>query len=160
MRSCNHMTSSLRRQGMRLTPQRLSVAHVLADDPQGHLTAEEVFTRVRQTLPTISLATIYKVLNEFVGLGQVRRVELGEGGARFDTNTEGHAHLLCRGCGHIADLPASDYHLELPVVPGYQLLDHAVIFYGLCPACRTMADGSRAGRPSRPMLPAEEQRAQ
>ncbi len=160
MHSYDQVASILRRQGRRLTPQRLSVARVLADDPQGHLTAEEVFTRVRQTLPTISLATIYKVLNEFVELGQVRRVELGEGGARFDTNTEGHAHLLCRGCGHIADLPASDYHLELPAVPGYQLLDHAVIFYGLCPACRATADRSRASRPSRPPLPPQGRRAQ
>ena len=159
MRSSDQITSILRQQGRRLTPQRLSVARVLADDPQGHLTAEEVFTRVRQTLPTISLATVYKVLNEFVELGQLRRVELGEGGARFDTNTASHAHLLCRGCGHIADLPASDYYLELPAAPGYQILDHAVIFYGLCPACRAAADGSPASRPSRPPLPAEGRRA-
>ena len=154
------LTAILRQHGLRLTPQRLSVARVLADDSQGHLTAEAVFTRVRQTLPTISLATVYKVLNEFVALGQVRRVELGEGSARFDTTTEGHAHLLCRGCGHIADLPASDYQVAWPVAPGYQILDHAVIFYGLCPVCRATADGSRASRPSRPPLPTQGRRAQ
>jgi Fe2+ or Zn2+ uptake regulation protein len=103
-----------------------------------HLTAEEVHARAGRALPTISLTTVYKILHELVELSEARRVDLGDGSARFDPNTEPHAHLVCRRCGQAEDLPAGDYHVGVPEVAarGYHVLDHAVIFYGLCPRCR------------------------
>lgn len=136
----------LRRHGLRLTPQRLVVLRVVRAAARTHPTAEEIFRRARAELPTISLATVYKVLNELVGLGELRRVELGEGGARFDANTAGHAHLLCRRCGHVADLAPGEYEVALPVDRGYRILDQAVLFYGLCPACRAAEDGEPRSR--------------
>jgi Fe2+ or Zn2+ uptake regulation protein len=132
-----HFTHILRGRGLRVTGQRLAVYRALTEHGR-HLTAEEVHARAGRALSTISLTTVYKILHELVELGEARRVDLGDGSARFDPNTEPHAHLVCRRCGRAEDLPAGDYHVGVPAVAarGYRVLDHAVIFYGLCPRCR------------------------
>jgi Fur family peroxide stress response transcriptional regulator len=125
-----------RRHGLRLTPQRLAVTRALAADPHGHPTADEIYTRVRAAQPTISLATVYKVLNELVALGELSRVELGDDRARFDTNTTGHAHLRCVECGAIADLAPDDCTVGLRSAAGYAVLEYIVIVDGRCPRCQ------------------------
>jgi Fur family peroxide stress response transcriptional regulator len=137
MHTPEQFTALLRTRGYRVTAQRLAVFRALAAAGH-HLTAEEVYERVQQTLPAIALTTVYKVLHELAALGEVRRVELGDASARFDPNTSPHAHLVCRRCRHTEDLPPSDYHVGLPPVAarGFQIVDQAVVFYGLCPRCQ------------------------
>jgi Fe2+ or Zn2+ uptake regulation protein len=143
-------TTTLRERGLKVTSQRLAVHRALTEHGR-HLTAEEVHERAGRTLPTISLTTVYKILHELVELGEARRVDLGDGSARFDPNTEPHAHLVCRRCGRAEDLPAGDYYAGVPEVAarGYRVLDHAVIFYGLCPRCRA-AQAEPSGGARRP----------
>jgi Fe2+ or Zn2+ uptake regulation protein len=137
MHAVDQLTTTLREHGLKVTAQRLTIFGVMRRHGQ-HLTAEEVFARVRAVLPTISLTTVYKVLNELVALGELQRVVLGDGSARFDPNTSQHAHLVCLQCGQAEDLPSTDYHVGLPEVAarGYRVLRQAVIFYGVCPACQ------------------------
>jgi Fur family peroxide stress response transcriptional regulator len=127
----------LRARGYRVTAQRLAIFQAL-DAAGHHQTAEEVYERVQQSVPAIALTTVYKVLHELVALGQVRRVELGDASARFDPNTSPHAHLICQRCRRTEDLPPSDYHVGLPAIAarGFQIVDQAVVFYGLCPRCQ------------------------
>lgn len=140
MSELTQFTDTLREQGLKVTAQRLAVYRTITEHGR-HLTAEEVYARVSQALPTISLTTVYKILNELVELGKAQRVSLGDGTVRFDPNTEAHAHLVCRMCGRAEDLPASEYHVGVPSIAarGYRILGHAVIFYGLCPRCRAAA---------------------
>jgi Fe2+ or Zn2+ uptake regulation protein len=137
MSEITHFTGVLRERGLKVTTQRMAVYRALTEHGR-HLTAEEVHARAGRELPAISLTTVYKILHELIELGKARRVDLGDGSARFDPNTEPHAHLVCRRCGRAEDLPAGDYHVGVPEVAarGYRVLDHAVIFYGLCPRCR------------------------
>jgi Fe2+ or Zn2+ uptake regulation protein len=137
MSEMTEFTDALREQGLKVTAQRLAVYRTITEHGR-HLTAEEVYARVSQRLPTISLTTVYKILNELVELGRAQRVSLGDGSVRFDPNVDGHAHLVCRRCGRAEDLPASEYHVGVPEIAarGYRVLGHAVIFYGLCPDCR------------------------
>ncbi len=70
-----------------------------------HPSAEWIYDHVRQEIPDISLATVYRNLayfrerGEILSLGDVRGVE------RFDGNTAPHVHFICTGCGRIMDLP-------------------------------------------------------
>jgi Fur family ferric uptake transcriptional regulator len=127
----------LRQHGLKVTTQRLAVAEVVAEHGR-HQTAEQVHARVLETLPGVSLTTVYKILNELVTLGRAQRIGLGDGTVRFDANVAPHAHLVCRRCGATEDVPASDYHAGLPAVAtrGYQVSEVAVVFGGLCPACQ------------------------
>ena len=133
------LTGRLRERGQRVTSQRLIIYRHLHGNVE-HPTAEEIHTAVRATLPTISMGTVYKILNELVELDEVRQVDLGDGRARFDPSTEQHVHLRCVGCGTLLDLPEAAAPVSLPAAPaGFQLLRYNLTLEGRCPSCQGTA---------------------
>lgn len=139
-----------RRNGQKMTHQRLAVIRSLAGD-RSHPTAAAVVERVRRDFPFISPATVYRVLDELVAMDELTVLELGDGGMRFDTNTAVHAHLLCEGCSRLEDadwsLPAGA--LPPPLCRGYALTGVRVIFTGLCPTCQGAPGGGAQGAAAR-----------
>lgn len=133
------LAQQLRERGQRVTSQRLLIYQYLQGNT-AHPTAEDVFNAVRVTLPTLSLATVYKILNELVELGEVRQVDLGDGRTRFDPTTGQHIHLRCVNCGALLDLPEEAAPVTLPRAPaGFHLLRYNLTLEGECPACQTRA---------------------
>lgn len=103
----------LERAGWRYTRQRAAVhAYLCAADC--HPTAEQVFAAVRQTIPNISLATVYKALEALVDADLASRVGDVGGPVRYDGRAEAHYHLRCERTGQVRDL-------SIPYDPG--LLD-------------------------------------
>src|SRR5579859_1332045 len=98
MRDAAALVARLRAAGGKITPQRLFLFRAL-EHAHRHPSAEDLYEEVRAELPMLSLGTVYKTLAELVDLGEVQTVETGDGRARYDPNTEPHAHLLCRVCG-------------------------------------------------------------
>jgi Fe2+ or Zn2+ uptake regulation protein len=107
------LRAALEKAGWRFTRQRAAVfAHLRAVD--SHPTAEQVFAAVRQQIPNISLATVYKALEALVDAGLAARLADAGGPAHYDGRPEPHYHLRCERTGQVRDLP-------LPYDPG--LLD-------------------------------------
>ena len=105
---------ALERAGWRFTRQRAEVFACLRS-VDSHPTAEQVFAAVRQHIPNISLATVYKALEALCGAGLAARLADEAGGpVRYDGRPEAHYHLRCERTGQVRDL-------ELPYDP--QLLD-------------------------------------
>jgi Fur family peroxide stress response transcriptional regulator len=130
------LSNVLRAHGQKVTAQRLHVYQALQNRTD-HPTADEVFGTVREILPTISLATVYKVLNELVDLGEVRLVETGDGPTRFDPDTGQHIHLRCVSCGELLDLPVEMAPIRLPdTAEGYSIFRYNLTLEGRCPACQ------------------------
>ncbi len=89
----------------RHTRQRRVILDILRSDFV-HLTAEEVYQRARNTLPSISLGTVYRNLNFLCGQGLAQEVRSGESGcAKFEAAREPHAHFHCRECHEVRDIP-------------------------------------------------------
>jgi Fur family peroxide stress response transcriptional regulator len=123
--------------GLRMTDQRRAVYDSLMDQ-RDHPTAVEVFTRVRGTLPAISLATVYNCLETLSGCGLVKTVNLERGPARYCPNLEAHAHFHCESCGTVLDLPlrARRKPEDLWELPEQLFITHhEVAFRGICPSC-------------------------
>src|SRR5918998_5722878 len=99
------LAETLRERGQRVTPQRLAI-HGAMRSLDRHVTADEVLQRVSGRVPGISLPTVYATLELLAELGLVRRVDVGEGPARFDPRTDPHHHAVCRRCGRIEDVDA------------------------------------------------------
>ncbi len=98
-----------RREGIKLTHQRLEIYKEMLG-VEGHPSAEEVYTRVRPRLPTISLDTVYRTLDLFERAGLISRVTVLDDKSRFDPNMEPHHHLVCTSCKSVVDFlwPALD----------------------------------------------------
>jgi Fur family peroxide stress response transcriptional regulator len=88
---------------VRVTQQRLAVYRALAEDPS-HPTADVLYQRLRGALPSLSPATVYRVLESLVRDGLLRRVSTTGGAGRFDANLVPHQHLICRVCGRMTDV--------------------------------------------------------
>jgi len=146
IRWCDDFERTCRDRGIRVTPQRLAVYRTLAED-LSHPTADHVYARLRPEMPTLSLATVYRILVSLEGEGLIRRVSTSDGVGRFDANVEAHQHLVCRACGVMTDFEeASLARIRVPrsATPGFTAEGLDIRIIGLCDACRDSA--GEAGR--------------
>ena len=100
-----------------------------------HPTAAVVYDRVHGVHPSVSRSTVYRVLARMAEEGKILRLDLAGSDIRYDGCTAPHAHARCRLCGAVADLPPVE--AGMPEDTGGFLLERcAVVYQGLCPACR------------------------
>ncbi len=123
--------------GLRMTEQRRAVFDVLMGK-RDHPTAVEVFTRVRDSVPSISLATVYNCLDTLTACGLVRTVTHEREPARYCPNLEEHAHFFCESCGAVTDIPLRTRKRPQDVweFPTEMTISHhEVSFSGTCAKC-------------------------
>jgi Fe2+ or Zn2+ uptake regulation protein len=121
----------------RLTKQRREVFEVLTAQ-RDHPTATEVFVRVKEKVPGISLATVYNCLETLTHSGLVRQVNLDRSPSRYCPNLEDHAHFHCESCGHISDIAIHDplaLQAALSLPTGTKIHRTDIAIRGLCPTC-------------------------
>lgn len=122
----------------RNTHQKQSVLNVLKAMHGEHPTADAVYERVLQTLPTISRATVYRILNQYADQGVITRMHAPDSPVRYDDLTESHHHLVCSSCNRLLDLPGMQVQ-EIPLpevgVAGCRITGVELIFRGICPEC-------------------------
>lgn len=107
-----------------------------------HPTADELYALVRAENPNISLATVYRNLNQLVDGGMVMRISIPGQADRFDDKNDGHQHMICTHCSSITDIPTSALPDICGVVAENTGLDVAacsMVFYGTCKACEKKA---------------------
>ena len=126
-----------RRIGLRLTHQRREIYRLLlyADD---HPSAETLYERLRQEIPTISLDTVYRNLHTLEAHDLIARVPTGKSQARFEAKKFRHHHLMCSRCGEITDMQWETFdNSELPDYATFwgQVTDKQVIMTGVCRKC-------------------------
>jgi len=123
--------------GYSVTPQRLALYRELVSSDQ-HPSPEILFDRVRASMPTLSLATVYKAVDTFRALGIVADVSPLNDRMRLDGNLEPHHHLVCVDCRKVVDL-GSDLRDGLTIsgdqAAGFEVFTHSVQFFGRCSAC-------------------------
>ncbi len=130
-----------RNAGLKVTPQRSAIFAMLAAT-DSHPSPEEVYSAIRKSTPSISLATVYKILELFHNRGFIRRVSTLDQVTRYDANVEPHHHLICSHCGRIQDIDVeaiAGRPPEMPMLPDFQVSDYEIQFHGACSECRPRA---------------------
>lgn len=123
---------------IRWTRQREAVLETIRQTEK-HLTAQEIYHRVRQRLPGIAYGTIYNSLAYLREAGLVREVKLGDGPVLYDKRTDRHDHLRCRRCGAVLDYQVPHLAKLLTLVrqeTGFQVESAHVLIEGLCSDCQ------------------------
>lgn len=127
--------------GLKLTRQRRLIAEVFFESG-GHLATEEVWERVRNVDPHVSLATVYRAMKLFseVGLASAHRFDGTT--TRYepaDRRDEHHDHLICVECGKIVEFVDDTIeHAQESVAEsyGFVVTHHRMELYGVCPDCQ------------------------
>lgn len=135
----------LKEKGLKMTRQRLVVLEVLAENPEQHLTAEEIYERIKAANPDIGLATVYRTVQLLLELELIDRINLDDGFVRYEIGDmekkrrhHRHHHLICLKCGRVSAFQEDMLEaLETGVQEalGFQVTDHEVKLYGYCRDC-------------------------
>ncbi len=151
MKTPAELTDLFRVRGLKVTPQREAVFRAL-DGSQVHPTAESVHRVVTAEMPTVSLRTVYQVLNDLAAMGEVRHLDLGTGSSRFDPNVDAHHHLVCTSCGKVRDLVVDFPGVHVPpgTEQGFTVDSAEVVFRGRCDECATDECATDEGATDRP----------
>lgn len=122
----------------RITHQRETILQKLRS-VTCHPTADELYDMVRQHLPHISIATVYRNLEWLVENGYAQKIEVGGRQKRFDGTTKAHYHVRCLACGKVDDVPidpVGSLNARVEDYTGYAITGHSIEFIGYCPVCR------------------------
>ena len=110
--------AKLKDAGLRPTRQRLSLAKLLFESGDRHVSAEDIHAEAAAHRISVSLATIYNTLHQFTAAGLLREVVVEPGRSYFDNNITPHHHFFIEGEGRLVDIPAAEVALsQLPTPP-------------------------------------------
>ncbi|MFA5356291.1 MAG: Fur family transcriptional regulator [Candidatus Omnitrophota bacterium] len=134
--------------GYRLTSGREAILELLLRS-EGHLSAEDIYVKIRPRYPNLGLTTIYRTLDLLAHIGIVSKLDFGDGRARYEL-AEGpkgarhHHHLVCTSCNKVidyADFIDEEVELLNQTERGlekrynFKITNHIIQFYGLCQRC-------------------------
>ena len=104
-----------------------------------HPSAEMVYNHLKQSIPDLSLGTVYRNLSIFKDKGEITSLGTVNGVERFDGNTAPHVHFVCTGCDAVADLPRiavpEALNQEVHTQTGGQINMCQLTFIGQCKNC-------------------------
>ena len=99
-----------------------------------HPTATEVYGKLHEEYPSVSRATVFRVLSGFAAGGKALELRVAGTDVRYDYNTEKHCHVHCKKCGRVADIFTDDIALPSLTVKGigFQVESCSMEFFGTC----------------------------
>lgn len=132
----------------RPTAQRAMILDVVKQSEE-HLTAGEIFERVRQRDPRVAYGTVYRSLHLLVQHGLIQELTFADQASRYDGRTDRHDHVHCTACGLLLDV-------EVPMAltakhiaeerSGFTITSHHTVFAGVCPECGRGQPAPRPGQ--------------
>jgi Fur family peroxide stress response transcriptional regulator len=127
--------AKLRDSGVTPTMQRLAILEFL-EGTKSHPTADEVYTAVHKSCPTIARATIYNTLEALTKAGTILQLTMDPGAARYDADTSPHVHFRCRLCGRVYDVTMKEHRCLGNEVDGHEIESVRMYAFGVCALCR------------------------
>lgn len=130
---------------LKYSRQREGIKKILAAT-KSHPTADEVYAKIVEEYPKISLGTVYRNLSLLVSIGEAQKIDCGDGIDHFDADTSPHYHFRCRACGCVKDIPVKQVSLlnELASEKFDGMIEgHTTVFHGLCRECKEMEENAK-----------------
>lgn len=120
---------------MNYSKQREAILQVLRAT-KSHPNAEWIYEKVKEKVPCVSLATVYRNLSLLEKKGDIIKIDAGFAKDRFDGNPLPHAHFACRACEKVEDLEIGvslDEAIRKEI--GGRAENYSLIYKGLCSDC-------------------------
>lgn len=134
----------LRKAGLKVTLPRMRILELLEEAQEGnrHMSAEDVFRRLRDGGEDIGLATVYRVLTQFQDAGLVIKHNFDNDQAVFELESgQHHDHMVCLRCGAVLEFSDEIIEMrqrEIAEKHGFRLTHHALTLHGICASCNRL----------------------
>ena len=113
----NQAVKKLSNIGLRPTKQRMILIKLLFENPDRHISAEELYQEVKKEDRKISLATIYNTLKQFTKIGLLKELVVDQNKSIYCTKHDPHYHLYIEDEGKVVDIPQKNIDLNIPSIP-------------------------------------------
>ena len=139
MSSSDTLKKVLKKEGLRYTLQRQAIWDELYASDE-HRDAEEIYLALYNSGLKVSRATVYRTIDVLVKNNLVRKLDLGDGRARYENkmDTAHHDHLICVQCGKIEEFMDNVIENQQEVIVenlGYRLIRHIHQLFVICDEC-------------------------
>ncbi|WP_322805400.1 Fur family transcriptional regulator [Thermanaerothrix sp.] len=132
---------------MRQSSVQLAILEVLAGEGDSHLSALEIYERLKARLPAIAPSTVYRALERLTQQGLVSVSDMGQGVTLYERVGQAlHHHLVCTACGRIFTIDHAQvgpFFAAIEAAHDFRIQTNHLILFGLCADCRaSRADGA------------------
>lgn len=130
--------------GHKMTPQRWAIIAIFLMNKGRHLSADDVYGMLKETYPNNGIATVYRTLELLVEIGVLKKIDFGDGRARYELSDEDvhhHHHLVCTNCGKIIEFEddlLESLEVTIERKTGFKVRDHLAKFFGICETCQKL----------------------
>ena len=125
-----------------LTKYASKILEIIAES-RSHMTAAQVFTRLKKNCPGVVLATVYNNLNRLCEEGRIRRISVEGLPDRYD-RIQRHDHLVCQRCGKLLDIDLGDLRAQFEKKAGIPILSYDLKLLYLCEDCKKNLNGKES----------------
>lgn len=137
----------LKKVGLKKTKHRILLLDILHQN-DAFLSADDLFMKVREIDSSISLSTVYRILESFVENDIVEPITLEhQKQLLYELKHKEHAHhLICNKCKkviHVKGCPVHSFEDELSELYHFKIDKHRLEFYGLCEDCQKEETNSK-----------------
>ena len=123
----------IRSAGLKVTRARISVFKLLETHPHSHLSAYDIHQQLFDKEKSIGIATVYRVLNQFVEAGICVRHNFETGQSLYELAPDiHHDHMVCLSTGMVIEFEdelIEERQKKMAAEKGYKVIDHSLILY-------------------------------
>ena len=132
----------IKAKGLKSTRQRSLIIDTFLAAP-GHVSVEELWSKVRSADAKVSVATVYRTMKLLADSGLAEARNFGDGQTRYEASMgkHHHDHLICTNCGTIIEFENDRIEQLQDVIAkrhGFKVTSHKMELYGLCKNCQRL----------------------
>ena len=123
----------IRSAGLKATHARRAILRILESNESMHLSADDIHKKLHERNEGIGIATIYRVLNQFVTAGICIRHNFETGQSLYElTPDHHHDHMVCLSTGKVVEFEdemIEERQKKVAAEKGYRIVDHSLVLY-------------------------------
>ena len=123
----------IRSAGLKVTHARRAILRILESEDSTHVSADDIHKKLIESGEEVGIATIYRVLNQFVNAGICIRHNFETGQSLYElTPDHHHDHMVCLTTGKVIEFEDKIIEKrqdEVAAKKGYRIVDHSLVLY-------------------------------
>lgn len=140
-----NFAAMLRDKNLKVTPQRIAILDELNNN--GHSSIDDIFSRIKAKIPSVSLATIYKNILAMQQADILKSVKTPTQKQKYEINKKPHIHLSCKICDKLEDFDINidSFMQQCKINSGYKNIEESsILLIGICQECAQKSHLNRA----------------
>jgi len=130
------LSKRLKEAGLKATPQRILILDFIMK--HGHIGIETLYEKMKDIIPSISIATIYKNLKILEEKGLVREVSISSFKSLYELKNLPHIHIVCEKCRSVSDFFINEAEIKkyFKNLTNFDVNKVSIILFVECEKCK------------------------